>query len=143
MSAMRTIEVDFDIHKLIESKRTSFYDTPNDVLRRLLGLGTSPIGPLPPTPPGSGESSWTGKGVTLPHGTELRMEYNGRQSLGVIENGKWLVEGECYTSPSGAARAVAITRDGKSPQIDGWIYWHCKRSGDTDWTLIKQLRAQR
>ena len=142
MSAIRTIEIDFDIHKLIESKRMSFSDTPNEVLRRELGLGTSPNGPPPATRPESGESSWMGKGVTLPHGTELRMEYNGRQYSGVIENGKWLVEGKCFNSPSAAAGGVALTRDGKSPQLDGWIYWHCKRPGDTDWTSIKQLRAQ-
>ena len=142
MSAMRTIDIDFDVHKHIESERTSFSDTPNDVLRRLLGLGTSPIGPLPPTSPESGGSFWTGKGVTLPHGTELRMEYNGRQYSGVIENGKWLVEGKCFNSPSGAACGITTTRDGKRPTLDGWIYWYCKRPGDTDWTSIKQLRPQ-
>ena len=140
MSATRTIEIDFDVHKLLESERTSFSDTPNEALRRLLGLGSSPTGP--PTLPEAGGSSWSGKGVTLPHGTELRMGYNGRQYSGVIDNGEWFVEGKRFKSPSAAAGGVALTRDGKITQLDGWIYWDCKRPGDTDWTSIKQLRAQ-
>ena len=144
MSTIRTIEIDFDIHQLIESKRTSFSDTPNEVLRRELGLSTSPIGPPPPpTPPESGGRSWTGKGVTLPHGTELRMKYNGRQYSGVIDNGEWLVEGKRFNSPSAAAGGVASTKDGNSTSLNGWNCWYCKRPGDTDWTSIKQLRAQR
>lgn len=143
MPTMRTIDIDFEIHQLIESKRTSFSDTPNEVLRRELGLGTSPIVPPPSTPQASSGRSWTGRGVTLPHGTELRMEYNGRQYSGVIENGEWLVEGKCFNSPSGAACGVASTKDGNSTPLNGWNYWYCKRPGDTDWTSIKQLRAQR
>ena len=140
MPTMRTIDIDFEIHQLIESKRKSFSDTPNEVLRRLLGLSISPIGSLPPTSPESGGSSWTGKGVTLPHGTELRMEYTGRQYPGVIENGEWLVEGKRFNSPSGAACGVALTRGGKNASVNGWNYWRCKRPGDTTWTSIKQLR---
>ena len=142
MPTMRTIDIDFEIHRLIESKRTSFSDTPNEVLRRELGLGTSPIVPPPPTPPESGERSWASKGVTLPHGTELRMEYNGRQYSGVIKNGEWLVGEECCYSPSAAACCVALTKDGRPvTALDGWLYWYCKRPGDTDWISIKQLRG--
>ena len=32
----RKIDIDFDVHKCIESARRSFEETPNDVLRRLL-----------------------------------------------------------------------------------------------------------
>ena len=38
MSEIATIEIDFDIHKRIEMERQSFTESPNDVLRRLLGL---------------------------------------------------------------------------------------------------------
>jgi hypothetical protein len=40
MSATRSIEIDFDVHKLIEQERVSFSDTPNETLRRLLGIET-------------------------------------------------------------------------------------------------------
>ena len=39
MAEVRTIEIDFDIHKLIETERRSFAESPNMVLRRLLNLG--------------------------------------------------------------------------------------------------------
>lgn len=138
---MRTIEIDFDIHKLIEAERGSFSDSPNEALRRLLGLGASPNGS--PTLMQAGGSSWSGRGVTLPHGTQLRMTYNGRQYTGVIDDGAWLVEGERFTSPSAAAGDVVSTKDGRRTQLNGWIYWYCKRPGDTDWATIKELALER
>ena len=84
MSELRTIEIDFDVHQMIEMERQSFMESPNDVLRRLLKIGERSSGNSVPVSEGR---SWSGKGVTLPHGTELRMEYRGRQYSGVIDNG--------------------------------------------------------
>lgn len=162
MQKLRRIEIDFDVHKKIEEARRSFDDSPNAVLRRLLDI----IDDDPPTSQHlahvddgqilSGESlefmsgrslstddseqSWWGKGVTLPHGTELRMEYRGRFYTGVIDNGRWMVEGERFGSPSKAAGGVARTKDGKRPQLNGWIYWQVRRPGDEEWIPISQLR---
>lgn len=52
----RTIEVDFQIHQLIELARQDFDESPNDALRRLLGLRDHPDddavpGPTPPELP--------------------------------------------------------------------------------------------
>ena len=100
MSEIATIEIDFDIHKRIEMERQSFTESPNDVLRRLLGLG----------PPTKHETrlenhvgAWSGKGVTLPAGTRLRMEYRGNTHLGEIRDGAWFLEGKPFTSPSAAS----------------------------------------
>ncbi|MCT8988870.1 hypothetical protein NYR54_00975 [Chelativorans sp. SCAU2101] len=140
MSEMRTIEIDFEVHKRIELERTSFNEPPNTALRRLLGIeGAAPAAP-PQTAAPSGRP-WAGKGVTLPHGTELRMEYNGRVYTGRIENGRWLVEGKEFKSPSAAAGGVALTKDGRHTSLDGWIYWHVKRPGDAGWTAIRTLRS--
>jgi len=136
MRELRTIEIDFDVHKRIELERTSFTETPNAVLRRLLNIPDDK--PAPQLSPGR---PWTGKGVTLPHGTELRMEYNGRVHKGVIENGAWHVEGGQYRSPSAAASGVARTKGGNRTSLDGWIYWHAKRPGDANWIGISQLRS--
>jgi hypothetical protein len=38
MADLQTIEIDFDVHKRIELERTSFTETPNAVLRRLLSI---------------------------------------------------------------------------------------------------------
>jgi hypothetical protein len=137
MSEMRTIEIDFDIHKRIELERKSFSETDNAVLRRLLKIeGSSPI-----STPNLNGRAWSGKGVDLPHGTELRMEYNGCQYTGVINNGIWQVDGKEFKSPSAAAGGVALTKDGRRTSLDGWIYWKAKRPGDTRWKAISQLRA--
>ena len=137
MSDLRTIEIDFGVHKLIEMQRQSFMETPNDVLRRLLKIGERSPGHSTPL---RGGRPWLGKGVTLPHGTELRMAYNGRQYSGFIENGRWLVEGKSFASPSAAASGVAVTKSGKHTSLDGWIYWHFRRATDADWVSLKQAR---
>lgn len=139
MPDQRTIEIDFDIHKIIELERNSFSETPNEVLRRLLKVNGK--APAPKAEPDTAAGRpWAGKGVTLPHGTEVRMEYNGRRYTGTINNGEWAVEGKRFKSPSAAAGGVALTKDGKRTNLDGWIYWYAKRPGDTDWVSIKQLR---
>jgi len=136
---MRTIEIDFDVHKIIEAERQDFSETPNDVLRRLLG-GHPEQSTMKSTDP-TNNRPWSGKGVTLPHGTELRMEHSGRRHYAEIENGQWLAEGKYYKSPSAAAIGVARTRDGRSISLNGWNYWYAKRPGDEGWVSIQKLRA--
>ncbi|GGZ44238.1 hypothetical protein [Asticcacaulis endophyticus] len=138
MQNMRSIEIDFDVHKKIEIERLNFSETPNDVLRRLLKItvkeskySQSLMG-----------KPWSGKGVTLPHQTELRMEYNGTVYEGRITNGIWVVEGKDFNSPSAAASGIAVTKKGKTTNLDGWIYWRVKRPGDTAWTAIADLRPK-
>ena len=140
MADLRTIEIDFDVHKRIELERTSFIETPNAVLRRLLDIDGAQPAPQLTIP--AGRRAWASKGVTLPHGTELRMEYNGRVYTGAVENGSWLVEGGHYKSPSAAAGGVARTKGGHRTSLDGWIYWQVKRPGDNDWIGISQLRSK-
>lgn len=141
MSEMRTIEIDFEVHKKIEMERTSFNEPPNAALRRLLGIDKSGPKASTPIPPSSGRP-WAGKGVMLPHGTELRMEYNGRVHTGHIDNGRWVVEGREFKSPSAAAGGVALTKDGRHTSLDGWIYWNVKRPGDGNWINLSSLRSK-
>jgi len=140
----RQIEIDFDVHKLIEAERTSFSESANDVLRRLLGLGA----PAPNKAAkiiaeyAEGQRSWTGKSVNLPAGTQLRMDYNGQTLTGAIADGKWVVEDREFTSPSAAASELCRTKAGKKTQLDGWKYWEAKRPGDDRWTPIANLRPE-
>ena len=139
MTQLRTIEIDFDVHKKIEAERSSFADTPNSVLRRMLQIDrpsdSQPTSQL-------GGRSWAGKGVDLPHGTELKMEYNGRVYAGHIADGRWVVENKIFNSPSAAAGGVALTKDGQLTKLDGWIYWQVKRPRDSSWLRIEELRPQ-
>ena len=219
MSEFRSIEIDFDVHKVIEIERRGFQESPNDVLRRLLKIKGSQ--PSADTVHGSnrgklsgkgsvssGQSSkrtsrwnkhrgqqqrkrvsgikgldekypdrntsrqqgdkkgkgnrgrldddlslgiierfedksgrsWWGKGVELPHGTELRMRYNGSMFTGFIHNGGWMVEGRAYESPSAAAGGVAFTSGGEKTSLNGWRYWDVKRPSDANWIPINRLR---
>ena len=140
MEQLRSIEIDFDIHQIIEMERRSFAEKDYTVLRRLLGIdkgsAAAPVA-IPASPAGR---PWSGKGVTLPHGTELRMEYNGKHHVGQIDDGEWAVEGKRFRSPSAAAGGTALTRSGGHTKLDGWIYWEAKRPGDHGWTPITTLR---
>jgi hypothetical protein len=141
MAEFRTIEIDFDIHKLIEAERRSFTETPNEVLRRLLNMSTPEPSTQAARKPDAGRS-WSGEGVTLPHRTALRMRYNGRQHEGQVVDGKWIVDGKTFDSPSGAASGVAITKSGKRTRLDGWIYWEVRVPGDESWMPISGLRRK-
>jgi len=136
-----TIEIDFEVYKLIEAERRSFDESRNEALRRRLGL--PPSAGLDPSREAPSEGrSWTGEGVTLPHGSKLRMRYNGRTHEGQIVDGKWIIEGKSFDSPSGAASGIAFTKRGERTRLDGWIYWEAQRAGDTEWTRIAELRPE-
>ena len=144
MSKFRTIEIDIDVHKRIESERRSFAESDNTVLRRVLGIGEA-LEPAPemesPSPPDAG--AWSGKGVTLPVTTQVRMEYRGERRYGEIRDSGWVVNGQRYTSPSSAASHVATTKAGTRPSLNGWGYWYVKRPGDDDWIPLSRLRPTR
>jgi hypothetical protein len=136
---LRTIEIDFEVHKAIELERKSFSESPNEVLRRLLGLSAMSPQLAPKETVGV---AWTGKGVTLPHGTELRMKYNGVAYAARIENGKWVTSKGVHSSPSAAAGALAITKSGSTTNLDGWIYWEAKLPGSGRWKKIDEMRRK-
>jgi hypothetical protein len=151
MPDARTIEIDIEVHKRIESERASFAETPNDILRRLLKLNGDAVpkpmpqtasGPMPQESNTNQVRSWSDDGVVLPHGTLVRMTYNGRTHEGRISNGSWHVEGQHFHSASAAACGVAQTRSGRNPSLNGWIYWEVKRPGDSDWVKLNDLRSR-
>ncbi len=139
MTSLRTIEIDYEIYKLIQLERRGFEEPEYLALRRLLKIPeTEEKNESYPTPSGR---SWFGQGVELPHGTQLRMKYNGQIFRGQIDNGVWAVEGKRQNSPSAAAGAAASTKDGKHPSLNGWNYWEIKRPEDAGWHPLKSLRA--
>ena len=139
---LRQIEIDFDTHRLIQLERTSFDEPEYLVLRRLLKLG--PPAEAPQIAAAEGDRRpWSRGGVTLPHGTEIRMEYNGILHLGRIIDGAWEVEGHREKSASGAANAVARGKDGQPVNINGKTYWHVRRPGDTGWTPFADLKRRK
>ncbi|MCC6328343.1 MAG: DUF2924 domain-containing protein [Acidobacteria bacterium] len=128
----KQIEIDFDVFKELTIRLKSPETTENDVIRDLLGLGQVPSNGTAEAP----KAPWVGKGAVLPHGTELRMNYGGREYRAEIFDGAFLYGGESFKAPSPAA--VAIT---KNP-VNGWNYWDCKLPGSTKWEPIKKFRKK-
>jgi hypothetical protein len=140
MADYRDTKIDFDVHKVIETAKRNFSESDNAVLRRLLKIDAADASPPKANGHAGTGREWFGDGATLPHGTEVRMKYNGRLHTGQIDNGDWLVEGNRYNSPSAAAGGVGRTKKGGKTSLDGWLYWEAKRPGDREWVPIKSLR---
>jgi hypothetical protein len=142
---MEKIEIDWDIHKLIEAERRGFDEPPYVALRRLLKM--PPITPAPEQlrlEPVSAGIPWTEEGVTVPHGSAARMEYDrGRQIYeGQFLNGRLVVNGQTFKTLSAAASALALTKDGTHTNLNGWNYWHAKFPGETKWRFLRDFRRR-
>lgn len=137
------IEIDFDTHKLIEAERRGFSEKPLFALRRLLGL-PDVDDMLPASPVAATGHDWREDGVVLPHGTKARMEYaRGSQRFeGVFLDGELVVQGRRFDSLSAAASALARTKDGLPPRLNGWNYWEVKKPGSDRWELMSHLRSR-
>ena len=82
MAQFRNIEIDSEVHQLIENERRGCNESPNDALRRLLKIGEPKFAPERDAPASvPTKRSWSDKGVVLPHGTAIRMEYKGISSM--------------------------------------------------------------
>lgn len=143
MQQFRTTQIDFDVHKAIETERRGFAETDNDVLRRLLGL------PESVAPEGASDTSisgasgaWSRDGAILPNGTLMRMTYNGQLVEGQIVDGFIIANGKKFTTPSGAAMDNVRTKSGKKTSLDGWAYWNVKRPDDEDYISLSSLRKK-
>jgi len=134
----RQIEIDVDVNRWIESKRASFEQTHNDILRTEAGLQSLSPSSSAADKLSNGEAAgaWTAKGATLPAGTRLRMSYNGKTYNGAIESGTWLVNGARYVSPSAAASALA------GVSLNGWIYWEAQLPSTDKWQSISKFRTE-
>lgn len=149
----RTIDIDFEVHKAIELERRSFAETPNAVLRRVLGIDPAELkqAKAPPSvsaaaiPSADAYASegrpWVGKGkstgLVLPHGTELRMDYNGQRFTGRVDNGSLVIEGRRFSSPSGAADELCRTKDGRKTSLNGKELIHVRIPGEGEYVLLK------
>lgn len=133
-----SIDIDFDVWKALTNLRSSPQITENDVLRELLGLNSTVSNKIQTEAvlQDSVGAPWGWKGVTFPHGSEFRAEYNGRIYHAKVDNGALVYEGKLYKSPSAAAMAIT----GNS--VNGWIFWECKMPGKNGWVLIEKLRKQ-
>jgi hypothetical protein len=130
--AMPVIDISFDTYKQLTMRRTDETVTYDDVIRSLMKL--------PPLKTkdelAAAKKSWTHKGVTLSHGTELRARYKGAAYTARIDDGVWMQDGKARTSPSEAANAVTGTN------INGWHFWEARLPGEDRWRLLNHSADQ-
>jgi len=139
---LQKIDIDWDIHKMIEGERRSFEELPYIALRRLLKLPALESPEIAPEDPVGAGVPWTEDGVVVPHGSLAKMEYlRGSQVYeGKFLNGMLVVNGQSFRSLSAAANALAVTKDGTKPSLNGWIYWQAKFPGEPKWKSLSNLR---
>jgi len=136
----RPIEIDVDVYRFLESRRTSFAQTHNDILRSVADLPPIKAGASNGANAANATGGWSWKGVELPNGTKLRMSYNGQTHTGEIAQGAWHVGGAIYRTPSAAAGGVARTKKGAPVSLDGWEYWEIQKPDGDRWIRIDSLR---
>lgn len=137
---LRPVEVDVEVYRFLEIRRTSFSQTHNDILRALAGLNPVTSASSNGASNSNDQGAWSWKGVTLPNGTKLRMSYNGQTHAGEIVQGAWHVGGAIYRTPSAAAGGVARSKKGAPVSLDGWGYWEIKKPDSDRWVQIDKLR---
>ena len=145
MTQMRTIEIDFDVHKCIENERHSFEEHPNLALRRLLKLPPPQNGALSSSNSNlNGARAWTEDGVNLSHGTPIRMLYDRKRQIheGRIDDGKLAIAGFKFDSLSGAASELAVTKKGKKTRLNGWLYFEFFDAKAKKWVPLMGLRKR-
>lgn len=132
---MNTIEIDFDVFKVLTAKRANESVSYNDVLRDILGLGQVKQ-PLSKSPVDGAVSSgdWVTKGVRFPAGTEFRAPYKGETHYAKVESGALVLNGRRFDSPSSAAMSITNT------SVNGWKFWECRQPGKSSWQIIAALR---
>jgi hypothetical protein len=144
MEHLQRIEIDWDIHKLIETERRSFDEPPYIALRRLPKLPE--FRPAPAFSPVSRSLGtrvrWTDGAVAVPHGSLARMEYDRGSQVyeGQFSDGKLIVNGHAFDSLSAAANALAVTKDVKKTSLYGWNYWMAQFPGEAKWRSLKDMR---
>ena len=149
--AMRKIEIDFDVHQRIEAARKSFEDPPNAVLRRLLGLGspeetssaTDAAERLPSKITTRPNADWRSKGVALPDGTELHVDYSEVRANGRVVGGRLFFGGKRFRTPSAAVMGVVGAARGSAVSaINGWKYLYARLPGENDWMPLDRIRQE-
>jgi hypothetical protein len=138
--SLRSIEIDWDIHKKIEAERRGFDEPEYAALRRLLGLPTEEI--RRPEIQQTEGRPWSEDGVVVPHGSLARMSYNyGRQNYeGHFLDGKLVVNGKQYDTLSSAASDLALTKAGSKTSLNGWLYWEVRFPHKNQWERLQDLR---
>ena len=133
-----SIKIDIEVFKLIQNNLLSFDETPNDILRRLLGLDKKAEKAQVSTGKNVHSDYFVlGKAgeVKLKIGTELRIYYKGLTFSVTVTKGGFEYKNEVFKSPSGVTDHVV------GYSTDGWKLLHYQNSQTGKWEPITNLRT--
>jgi predicted CopG family antitoxin len=131
---MPSIEIDFEVYKQLTVRRAREDHSYNDVIRELLGLPRASDSSSGGSHAGGASDDWVVKGVRFPAGTQFRGHYKGRLLTGRVENGRLVVNGNSFSSPSAAAMSQT------SGAVNGWTFWEFCRPGKSTWAPMTAAR---
>jgi hypothetical protein len=140
----KSIKIDIDTYKLLEKYRSSFDETHNEIIKRvLLSLENSDrveirqfsIENERPNMFVNHGLFW--KGCLLSNGLKLRSQYKGVLHVAEIAKGKILFNGKEYTSPSAAAVEAA-----EGVSVNGWKFWEYFDEKQKDWKSLDSIRQK-
>lgn len=131
---MPEIEIDDEVFALLQRQAEPFVDTPNDVLRRLVGLDVdAPNGNTPnkPRPVKRYRNRKRGDLMTLIETGAIEVDdlliyrkRTGEEFRGTVTNDGWIeANGTTFYSPSGALKSLV------GYEINGWKHWTVSRTG--------------
>lgn len=130
---MQSIDIDFEVYKRLTLLRDNEETTYNDVIRKLLDI---PVIKEEDTPIQNQEFlPWVTRGYPFPHGTQFRAKYKGTMYFAEVNNGRLILNGKSFDSPSRAA--ISITNN----SVNGWMFWECKLPNQSFWNAISSLRS--
>lgn len=112
----------FRISEAVKRALTADNLTADAVLREALGIKTDGL--------------TTSEGVSFPEGTVFVAWYKERAHGAIIRNGLIEIDGNTFTSVSGAAAHIT-----GRPTTNGWAFWMCKFPGKSEFTPIISLRS--
>ncbi|HVF04912.1 MAG TPA: hypothetical protein VNA20_08740 [Frankiaceae bacterium] len=126
------IDIDNDVYAYLERHARGF-ETPNDVLRRLLDVPPAPAG-APARGPRGALAPLLDAGLVKPGDSLVHTQVRkGRTFRATIDAAGWVTtEQGRYRAPSPALR------DFVGSEVDGWANWQHERTG----RRLRDLRAQ-
>lgn len=116
---LHKIDIDDEVYGLLKQAATPLVDTPNSVLRRLLGLDQDTLASKPGSNPPLASLVACGRLSAGQRLTWHRRNHKKTHIAVVTKDGRLRLEdGTTHKSPSGACGAIA------GISINGWSAWH-------------------
>lgn len=152
MKIIIKIDIDDEVWKELQKRAIPFEDTPNSVLRKLLGM--EDINKNPSIEESELKISSISEPLKMPElinnpqapppnivylleGKRLGKNYKGIDYFAEVKNGKYIIDNKAFSSPSRAAMYVT----GGIP-VNGWKFWNYYDPKKNQWLPIDELRKR-